>query len=233
MRSLWFRFLDWVSRLLGRRSIPREPVSIRPIGVVRNSVVTPRADGWAHVRSDIIVREELAHALDGLEEYSHIIVVFAFDKVPESALRDRVRLRNDARAVISGDRISQRAAADDAEIAVGTFNAWIAGTYAGDNVKVAIAVAKWLDARKARNRIKAIVPTPPAFLQTKTASRIVDVLEYAQTLHDMGLIMRLCHRLYVLASGRTIAEGDAAHVRTHPAVIEAYLGKGATHASRA
>jgi tRNA-Thr(GGU) m(6)t(6)A37 methyltransferase TsaA len=97
MRALWFRFLDRVSRLLGRRSIPREPVSIRPIGVVRNSVVTPRADGWGHVRSDIIVREELAQALDGLEEYSHIIVVFAFDKVPELALRDRVRLHDDAR----------------------------------------------------------------------------------------------------------------------------------------
>jgi branched-chain amino acid transport system ATP-binding protein len=48
--------------------------------------------------------------------------------------------------------------------------------------------------------------------------------------HDMGLIMRLCHRLHVLASGRTIAEGDAAHVRSHPAVVEAYLGKGAHHA---
>ena len=48
--------------------------------------------------------------------------------------------------------------------------------------------------------------------------------------HDMGLIMRLCHRLHVLASGRTIAEGDAAHVRSHPAVVEAYLGKGALHA---
>ncbi len=48
--------------------------------------------------------------------------------------------------------------------------------------------------------------------------------------HDMGLIMRLCNRLHVLSSGRTIAEGDAAHVRSHPAVIEAYLGKGAAHA---
>jgi branched-chain amino acid transport system ATP-binding protein len=42
--------------------------------------------------------------------------------------------------------------------------------------------------------------------------------------HDMGLIMRLCDRLHVLASGRTIAEGDAASVRTNPAVVEAYLG---------
>ncbi|KXF78194.1 ABC transporter ATP-binding protein [Paramesorhizobium deserti] len=48
--------------------------------------------------------------------------------------------------------------------------------------------------------------------------------------HDMGLIMRLCSRLHVLASGHTIAEGDAAHVRSHPAVIEAYLGKGAVNA---
>jgi len=45
--------------------------------------------------------------------------------------------------------------------------------------------------------------------------------------HDMPLIMRLCHRLHVLASGRTIAEGDVENVRANPAVIEAYLGSGA------
>ncbi|WP_191058795.1 ABC transporter ATP-binding protein C-terminal domain-containing protein, partial [Geminicoccus harenae] len=45
--------------------------------------------------------------------------------------------------------------------------------------------------------------------------------------HDMPLIMRLCHRLHVLASGRTIAEGDVKSVRRNPAVIEAYLGSSA------
>jgi branched-chain amino acid transport system ATP-binding protein len=45
--------------------------------------------------------------------------------------------------------------------------------------------------------------------------------------HDMPLIMRLCHRLHVLASGRTIAEGDVASVRRSPEVIEAYLGSAA------
>ena len=45
--------------------------------------------------------------------------------------------------------------------------------------------------------------------------------------HDMGLIMRLCERLHVLASGRTIAEGDTESVRASPVVIEAYLGTSA------
>jgi branched-chain amino acid transport system ATP-binding protein len=48
--------------------------------------------------------------------------------------------------------------------------------------------------------------------------------------HDMSLIMRLCHRLHVLASGRTIVAGKADEVRQNPAVIEAYLGAKAAHA---
>lgn len=48
--------------------------------------------------------------------------------------------------------------------------------------------------------------------------------------HDMPLIMRLCNRLHVLASGRTIAEGSAEEVRSNPAVVEAYLGSEASRA---
>ncbi len=48
--------------------------------------------------------------------------------------------------------------------------------------------------------------------------------------HDMSLIMRLCERLHVLASGQTIAVGDREEVRKNPAVIEAYLGSESGHA---
>lgn len=48
--------------------------------------------------------------------------------------------------------------------------------------------------------------------------------------HYMPLILRLCHRLQVLASGRTIAEGAVEAVRRSPAVIEAYLGSAAAAA---
>jgi branched-chain amino acid transport system ATP-binding protein len=48
--------------------------------------------------------------------------------------------------------------------------------------------------------------------------------------HDMPLIMRLCHRLHVLASGKTIAAGDDASVQRSPEVIAAYLGSAAIDA---
>jgi branched-chain amino acid transport system ATP-binding protein len=48
--------------------------------------------------------------------------------------------------------------------------------------------------------------------------------------HDMRLIMNLCDRLHVLDYGRTIAVDVPDRVRANPDVIEAYLGKGATHA---
>jgi tRNA-Thr(GGU) m(6)t(6)A37 methyltransferase TsaA len=99
MHAIWLKFLDWFSQRfgIGRTMVPREPVAIRPIAVVRNNVREPRPDGWSTLRSDIIFREELTSALDGIEGYSHVIVIFAFDKIPESELRLRVRPRGDAR----------------------------------------------------------------------------------------------------------------------------------------
>jgi tRNA (adenine37-N6)-methyltransferase len=79
------RLLDAVRALFGARlpAVPREPAVYRPIGVVRNSVRAPRMDGWDGVRSDVIIRDDLIDALDGIETYSHILVVFQIDRVPE------------------------------------------------------------------------------------------------------------------------------------------------------
>ena len=48
--------------------------------------------------------------------------------------------------------------------------------------------------------------------------------------HNMGLVMRLCDDIAVLNYGELIAEGNAAAIRAHPAVIKAYLGEEAVDA---
>lgn len=65
-----------------------EPVPITPIGVVRNGQHDPARQDWSRVRSRIELRPDLAAALDGLEGFSHVIVVGWLDRIPEQ-LRER------------------------------------------------------------------------------------------------------------------------------------------------
>jgi ABC-type branched-subunit amino acid transport system ATPase component len=45
--------------------------------------------------------------------------------------------------------------------------------------------------------------------------------------HDVGFVMRLCDYIYVLAEGRVLVHGEPTFVQSHPAVVEAYLGRSA------
>ena len=67
-----------------------DPISITPIGVVRNGEADPARQDWSRVRSRIEMQPDLAPALDGLEGFSHVIVVGWLDRIP-GALRERRR----------------------------------------------------------------------------------------------------------------------------------------------
>lgn len=58
-------------------------MDLRPIGTVRNAVGEPRPHGWESVESRIELRPEHVAGLDGIDGFSHLIVLFWLHLIPE------------------------------------------------------------------------------------------------------------------------------------------------------
>lgn len=56
-------------------------IVLKSIGFVKNNVKEPRFGGFADEISEIIVDEKFAEALSGIDDYSHVIIVYWMDKV--------------------------------------------------------------------------------------------------------------------------------------------------------
>ena len=70
----------------------------RPIGVVRAPVTEPVDEGWGSVVSEVHVNEEYAAGLEGLQDFSHAVIVFYMhlaDFEPPKHLQRRPQGRDD------------------------------------------------------------------------------------------------------------------------------------------
>ena len=66
-------------------------MNIEPIGVVHSPIAEPTDEGWGQVIAEICLQEWLAPALQGLEQFSHAIIVYYLHQSPFDPQQPLVR----------------------------------------------------------------------------------------------------------------------------------------------
>jgi hypothetical protein len=82
-----------VFRALAMRVKGVDPVEW--IGVVYNDVREPTDEGWGAVVSEVVLDETLTDGLDGIEEFSHVLILYWMHRAAEA---EPVRMRRAAGA---------------------------------------------------------------------------------------------------------------------------------------
>lgn len=65
-------------------------MTLKAIGIVSNEIKQPVRHGWSQVVSEIIIDSALTEALEGLEEFSHLIVLYWLHQLPKKQLSLKV-----------------------------------------------------------------------------------------------------------------------------------------------
>jgi len=70
-------------------------ITIKPLGKAKNSVSKPTLPGWKDITTEIVIDKKFALGLDGIEGYSHVIIVYWIDKEKECHLKHHPQGRAD------------------------------------------------------------------------------------------------------------------------------------------
>jgi len=112
-----------------------------------------------------------------------------FDSAPsEAEMVEATRSTLQALLADEANGLSQSDISREANVSSTTLSRFLKGDYKGDNAGIATKLSKWLETRRARLSTVSAMPTPPAYINTGTAQRILDTLEYAQAAGDMAVV---------------------------------------------
>jgi tRNA-Thr(GGU) m(6)t(6)A37 methyltransferase TsaA len=84
-------------------------LTLQPVGVVHNEITEPTHEDWSRVNSRIEVYPEYAPGLAGLEDWSHIVVVYVMHRAAFDITRDLVRRPGDLDSMPELGIFAQRA----------------------------------------------------------------------------------------------------------------------------
>ena len=66
-----------------------QKITLTAIGQVRNSIRKKKREGWESITSRVVIEPKYESALEGIEEYSHLLILFWLSRVPPRA-RERM-----------------------------------------------------------------------------------------------------------------------------------------------
>lgn len=66
-------------------------MNIEPIGIVRSPVQEPIDEQWGQVIAQIVIDDALAVGLKGIDQFSHLIIIFFMHRYTFDAARDLIR----------------------------------------------------------------------------------------------------------------------------------------------
>ncbi len=72
-------------------NIQRESISLVPIGRVVNDIEYPSDVKWESIVSEVVIAPQLVEALDGIDGFSHVLIIFYLHKVGEDR-RSRLKV---------------------------------------------------------------------------------------------------------------------------------------------
>lgn len=73
-------------------------ITLEPVGIIHNSRKEISDDYWGNIISEIILSDEFSEdAIEGIEEFSHVEIIFYFDKVLKENIKSgSIHPRNNA-----------------------------------------------------------------------------------------------------------------------------------------
>lgn len=87
MKTIFCKFLD--------KRDKNGNITIKPLGEAQNNVHKPMLPSWKDVTTQIVIDKTYVKGLDGIEDYSHIIVVYWMDQEKECHLKHHPQGRED------------------------------------------------------------------------------------------------------------------------------------------
>lgn len=64
-------------------------ITLTPIGVVKNNIKKPRFGSFKNEVAEIVLKKKFTDALTGIEDYSHVMIVYWMDKVKDKVITHR------------------------------------------------------------------------------------------------------------------------------------------------